>query len=259
MNKKNLQFDFTGKTVLVTGGARGIGAEISYLFAMAGAHVIINYLPVGRDVDTIGSIKERIEKDNGSCMTYACDISNKNETEIMCNTVLKETGSLDILVNSAGFVQPEKGLKTDENLWRKGIDINLSGAFFVSQSAAKNMLQNKWGRIIYIGSSGAITGGGGSAFYSAAKAGINGLVRFMSKELAPQGITVNAILPAIIDTDMLREREPDSERREKYINRIPVGRLGKPEDVSYMVVFLASDYASYITSQQILVDGGSTY
>jgi len=120
------------------------------------------------------------------------------------------------------------------------------------------MLTQKCGRIIFIGSAGSITGGGGVAYYAAAKAGINGLVRSLSKELAPMGITVNSVLPALIDTDMLRERQPSLEKRRECIKRIPVGRLGKPEDVAYAVLFLASEYASYISGQNILVDGGST-
>jgi NAD(P)-dependent dehydrogenase (short-subunit alcohol dehydrogenase family) len=121
------------------------------------------------------------------------------------------------------------------------------------------MISQKAGRIICIGSAGSITGGGGSAFYSASKAGINGLVRALSKELAPGGITVNAILPALIETDLLRDREPDPAKRREYIKRIPVGRFGLPEDVAYAVLFLASEYAGYITGQNIIVDGGATY
>ena len=121
------------------------------------------------------------------------------------------------------------------------------------------MIAQKAGRIICIGSAGSITGGGGSAFYSSSKAGINGLVRALSKELAPRGITVNAVLPALIETDLLRDREPDPAKRREYIKRIPVGRLGLPEDVAYAVLFLASEYAGYITGQNIIVDGGATY
>jgi len=144
------------------------------------------------------------------------------------------------------------------DLWKKGIEINLSGAFYIAKYASKTMIAKKSGRIIFIGSAASITGGGGVVYYAAAKAGINGLVRSLSKELAPLGITVNSILPALIDTDMLRERQPNPEKRKECIKRIPVGRLGKPEDVAYAVLFLASEYASYITGQNILVDGGST-
>jgi NAD(P)-dependent dehydrogenase (short-subunit alcohol dehydrogenase family) len=144
-------------------------------------------------------------------------------------------------------------------MWQKGIAVNLSGAYYLSHAAAPYLLNKGKGRIIYIGSAGAITGGGGSAAYSAAKAGINGLVRSLSKELAPKGITVNAVLPALIETDLFKNREPDPEKRKEYVKRIPVGRFGTPEDVAYMVLFLASEHAGYITGQQIIVDGGSTY
>jgi 3-oxoacyl-[acyl-carrier protein] reductase len=162
-------------------------------------------------------------------------------------------------VNSAGFTRPTKIEDLTADAWRKGIDVNLSGAFYATSAVVRHMIARKQGRIIYIGSAGSITGGGGSAPYSAAKAGINGLVRAMSKELAPRGITVNAILPALIETDLLRDRQPNPEKRNQYIERIPVGRLGQPEDVAYLALFLACPFAGYISGQNIIVDGGSTY
>ena len=164
-----------------------------------------------------------------------------------------------ILVNSAGYTRQLNIENLTADSWKNLIEVNLSGAFYASRAASKYMLSRGAGRIIFIGSAGAITGGGGSAAYSAAKAGINGLVRALSKELAPQGITVNAILPALIETDLLRDREPDPQKRNKFIERIPIGRFGTPEDVGNLVVFLASEKAGFITGQHIIIDGGSTY
>lgn len=191
--------------------------------------------------------------------SFAADVTSPVEMENLCARTLDRFGSLDILVNSAGFTKPSGVQDLTADLWRSGIEVNLSGAFYVTHSASKYMIAQGTGRIIFIGSAGSITGGGGSAAYSAAKAGINGLVRALSKELAPKGITVNAVLPALIETDLLKDKEPDVEKRNKYIDRIPVGRFGTPEDVAYMVLFLASEYAGFVTGQNIIVDGGATY
>jgi len=254
-----MRFDFSGKTVIVTGGARGIGAAISTLFARTGANVMIDYIPVKRDIEGLKKIEDLLHEINASYATYSGDITSPENMEKLCKETVDKFGRLDILVNSAGFTTPANIENLSCDMWRKGIEINLSGAYYITHFAAKYMLAQKAGRIICIGSAGSITGGGGSAFYSSSKAGINGLVRALSKELAPRGITVNAVLPALIETDLLRDREPDPEKRKEYIKRIPVGRFGEPEDVAHLVLFLASEYAGYITGQNIIVDGGSTY
>ncbi len=254
-----MELDFNGKTVVVTGGTRGIGSAVSILFAASGARVMINHLLIAQDIEGLEKVSDTIHQQGGVFESCSGDITNPRDTEELCRKAHDCFGSLDILVNCAGFTQPAGISKLTAELWRKGIEVNLSGAFYVSRFASKYMLQKKQGRMIYIGSAGSLTGGGGSAAYSAAKAGINGLVRALSKELAPQGITVNAILPALIETDLLKDKEPDPEKRKAYINRIPVGRFGTPEDVAYLVLFLASEYAGYITGQNIIVDGGSTF
>jgi 3-oxoacyl-[acyl-carrier protein] reductase len=254
-----MNLDFKGKTVIVTGGSRGIGAAISVLFASSGANVMIDYLPVEKDIEGLKQVEQEIRENGGVVDSMAANVTSPEAMKDLCAKTLERFGSLDILVNSAGFTRPAKVLDLPPDLWKSGIDVNLSGAYYVTQAACRHMIPQGAGRIIYIGSAGSITGGGGSAAYSAAKAGINGLVRALSKELAPQGITVNAVLPALIETDLLRDKEPDPEKRNKYIERIPVGRFGTPQDVAYMVLFLASEYAGFITGQNIIVDGGSTY
>ena len=254
-----MNLDFKGKTAIVTGGSRGIGAAISVLFASSGANVMIDYLPVEKDIEGLKQVEQEIRDGEGSFESFAGDVTSPAAMEELCGRTLERFGSLDILVNSAGFTTPAKIGELSAELWKRGIDVNLSGAFYATQAACGHMISRGRGRIIYIGSAGSITGGGGSAAYSAAKAGINGLVRALSKELAPRGITVNAVLPALIETDLLKDKEPDPEKRKKYIERIPVGRFGKPEDVAYTVLFLASEYAGFITGQNIIVDGGATY
>jgi 3-oxoacyl-[acyl-carrier protein] reductase len=254
-----MNLDFKGKTVIVTGGSRGIGAAASVLFARSGANVMIDYLPVEEDIEGLKQVEREIRDGGGSCETFAADVTSPTAMEQLCSKTLERFGGLDILVNSAGFTTPAKIGELSAELWNSGIDVNLSGAFYATRAACGHMISRGSGRIIYIGSAGSITGGGGSAAYSAAKAGINGLVRALSKELAPRGITVNAVLPALIETDLLRDKEPDPKKRNKYIERIPVGRFGTPQDVAYTVLFLASEYAGFITGQNIIVDGGATY
>jgi len=254
-----MNLDFTGKTVIVTGGSRGIGAAISVLFASSGANVMIDYLPIEKDIEGLKEVEKQIRENGGVVDSLAAHITSPEAMEDLCAKTMKRFGSLDILVNSAGFSVSAGISELSVDMWESWIGVNLSGAYYATKAAHQYMLSQGTGRIIYIGSSGAITGGGGSAAYSAAKAGINGLVRALSKELAPKGITVNAVLPAIIETDLLKDRQPDPEKRKKYIERIPVGRLGTPEDVAYMVLFLASEYAGFVSGQQIIVDGVSTY
>lgn len=254
-----MHLSLKGKTAIVTGGSRGIGGAISILLAECGAQVMIDYLPVKSDIEGLRQVEKQIQDSGGSVDSFAGDISSPEAMDELCAKTLERFGGLDILVNSAGFIDPAGILDHSPDMWQKGIAVNLSGAYYATHAAAPHMLSQGEGRIIYIGSAGAITGGGGSAAYSAAKAGINGLVRALSKELAPKGITVNAVLPALIETDLFKNREPDPEKRKEYVKRIPIGRFGTPEDVAYMVLFLASEYAGYITGQQIIVDGGSTY
>jgi len=254
-----MNLEFKGKTAIVTGGSRGIGAAISVLFATSGANVMIDYLPVDKDIAGLKQVEQEIRDNGGVFDSIAADVTSPEDMERLCARTLDRFGSLDILVNSAGYTRPAKVQNLSPDMWKSGIDVNLSGAFYATQAACRHMISQGTGRIIYVGSAGSITGGGGSVAYSAAKAGINGLVRALSKELAPQGITVNAVLPALIETDLLRDKEPDLEKRNKYIERIPVGRFGTPKDVAYMVLFLASEYAGFITGQNIIVDGGSTY
>jgi 3-oxoacyl-[acyl-carrier protein] reductase len=254
-----MNLDFKGKTVIVTGGSRGIGAAISFLFAASGANVMIDYLPLDKDIDGLKQVEREIRDIGGVMDSIAADVASPMEMENLCAKTLDRFGGLDILINSAGFTKPATVQNITLDEWKCGIEVNLSGAFYVAQAASRHMIAQNAGRIIFIGSAGSISGGGGSVAYSAAKAGINGLVRALSKELAPKGITVNAVLPALIETDLLRDKEPDLEKRNKYIERIPVGRFGTPQDVAYMVLFLASEYAGFITGQNIVVDGGSTF
>lgn len=254
-----MTIDLRGKTAIVTGGSRGIGAAICTLFARAGANVVIDHLSTPADLAGLQCLRSELAAHEVQLASFAGDVRRPAEMEELCRTANDRFGGIDILVNNAGFAKPARFDEVTTELWREGIETNLSGGFYATHAATRHMLARKSGRVIFVGSAGSISGGGGAAFYTAAKAGINGLVRALSKELAPQGITVNAILPALIETDLLRDREPDAGRRQEYVKRIPVGRLGQPEDVAHLALFLASPFASFITGQHIVVDGGSTF
>ncbi|MBN1836992.1 MAG: SDR family oxidoreductase [Spirochaetales bacterium] len=254
-----MKIDLTGKTAVVTGGSRGIGAAVCRGLAEAGARLVIDYLPNERDMAGLEQLEGHLKARGLEYESFAGDVTVPEEMEELCRLAITRFGGLDILVHCAGFTAPKSFGELDVEQWRMNIDVNLTGAFYVTRSAAGPMIARGSGRIIYIGSAGSITGGGGSAAYSAAKAGINGLVRALSKELAPRGITVNAVLPALIETDLLKDRAPDPAKREEYVKRVPVGRLGTPQDVAWLVLFLASEEAGFITAQNIIVDGGATY
>ncbi len=250
---------FENRTVIVTGGSRGIGAAISRGFADAGANVIVNHLPNDPDTRGFAEVESLVKESGGTCVSAPGDITDATVCENLCRRAVDDYGRLDIVVNSAGFTRPVTAAETSDELWDAGLRVNLTAAFYLARAAIAHMTQKTGGRIVFISSSGAITGGGGAAFYSAAKAGVNGLVRSLSKELAPKGITVNAVLPALIDTELLRGRHNDPEKRKALIDRIPVGRFGLAEDVANAVLFLASDQAGFICGQHLIVDGGSTY
>lgn len=250
---------FENKTVIVTGGSCGIGAAISTGFAAAGAKVVVNHLPNERDEAGMKDLMKKTAGMKGECFSVPGDITSPDFCEALFAEAEAKYGSVDVLVNSAGFTKPVSTAETSFELWEAGISVNLSAAFYLTKAAAPYLEKSKAGRIVFIGSAGSITGGGGAPFYSAAKAGINGLVRFLSKDLGPKGVTVNAVLPALIDTDLLRGRHNTEEKQKALISRIPVGRLGTPDDVANLVLFLSSDEAGFICGQHVIVDGGSTY
>ena len=189
------------------------------------------------------------------------DVTNKAEVDRVFDEVIKKYGRLDILVNNAGIYVPKPALEMTEKEWDKTVDVNLKGQFLCAQRAAKEMAKNKWGRIINISSiasGGAGIGFSGAAHYAASKGGVIGMTETLASEWADLGINVNAIAPGAIDTPMVREpdKELSKEINEEIMLRVPPKRIGKPEEVSAMVVFLASEEASYITGTTFYVDGG---
>ena len=240
-----------GKVAVVTGASRGIGRAIAKKLASLGAFVVVNY---NGSQERAEKVKQEIEEAGGTAAIYQCDVSDYGKCETFIQDVITEYGHLDILVNNAGVTRDGLLMKMTEEDFGKVIDTNLKGAFHTIRFASRQMLKQKGGRIINMSSVVGVTGNAGQANYAASKAGIIGLTKAAARELASRGITVNAIAPGFIETDMtsvLPEKV-----REASAAQIPLGSFGKPEQVAAAAAFLASEDAGYITGQVLHVDGG---
>nr|WP_296263145.1 3-oxoacyl-[acyl-carrier-protein] reductase [uncultured Merdimonas sp.] len=241
----------TGKVALVTGASRGIGKAIACKLAKEGAKVIINY---NGSKEKAEAVKSQIEAEGGQAEVYQCDVSDYAACEALIQTVIKEHGSLDILVNNAGITRDGLLMKMSEEDFDRVLDTNLKGTFNTIRFASRQMLKQRSGRIINMSSVVGVSGNAGQANYAASKAGVIGLTKATARELASRGITVNAIAPGFIETDMT---EVLSDKvKEASEAQIPLGHFGKPEDVANAAAFLASEEAAYITGQVLHVDGG---
>ncbi len=240
-----------GKVALVTGASRGIGKAIACKLAKEGAKVIINYHGSKEKAE---EVKSQIEAEGGQAEVYQCDVSDYAACEAFMQTVIKEQGRLDILVNNAGITRDGLLMKMSEEDFDRVLNTNLKGTFHTIRFASRQMLKQKSGRIINMSSVVGVSGNAGQANYAASKAGVIGLTKATARELASRGITVNAIAPGFIETDMT---EVLSDKvKEASEAQIPLGHFGKPEDVANSVAFLASEEAAYITGQVLHVDGG---
>ena len=241
------------KTVIVTGGSRGIGKAIVYAFANAGYNVILNY---NNSEQSAKNIVEDLKDCKGIVEMVRADVSSRDQVDAMIEYVNKEFGGIDVIVNNAGVSHVGLFDETTEEEFRKVIDVNLMGVFNVTQSALKEcMLSKKDGCIINISSVWGISGASCEVAYSASKAGVIGLTKGLAKELAPSNITVNAIAPGAIATDMMYKEYTEKEISE-IEKDIPMGRLGTPVEVANLALYLASENARYITGQVISPNGG---
>ncbi len=241
-----------GKIALVTGGSRGIGRAICLRLAEAGAAVGINYSATNPS-DLVAAIEEQ----GGRALAVEADVSQKPAVELMVATVVDHFGGLDILVNNAGICPFHDFLDMPEELWDRVQDVNLKGTFLCSQAAARVMVdQGRGGRIISVSSISALVGGGMQTHYTPTKAGIHSLMQSIAIVFGPHGITCNSVMPGAIETDINRDDLSDPEKRAYFQQRIPLGRVGQPDDIAGPVVFLASDAARYVNGAGILVDGG---
>lgn len=247
--------DLKGKVVIITGARRGMGKSHALLFAKAGAKVAVSDVSQ-EDCELV--VKE-IKENNGEAIAVKCDVTNKAQVEELVKKTIKEFGKVDILVNNAGIALPKPFLEMTEEEWDRTLDINLKGCFLCAQAAAKEMAKQKSGSIINISSvemGGVGVGGSGVAHYCASKGGLVAMTEALAVELAPFNIRVNAIAPGLIETPMIEMVKQDPEMEKALLSRIPLGRAGKSEEVSNLVLFLASSNSSYMTGSTVVVDGG---
>lgn len=240
-----------GKVAVVTGAGRGIGRAIALQFVQYGAKVVVNYRSSLKQVE---ELLDEIKNSGGEAIAVQADISKEEEAKKLMEAAVKEYGRLDILVNNAGITKDTLLMRMSEEDFTSVLDINLKGTFFCTKHASNIMLKQRSGRIINLSSVSGITGNVGQANYAASKAGVIGFTKAVARELAVRGITVNAVAPGFIETDMTHELS--DKIKEANIANIPLKRFGKPEEIAGAVSFLASEAASYITGQVIQVNGG---
>ena len=243
--------EFSNKVALITGGSRGIGKDIAKKLASRGAYVLINYISNREAAEaTLGEI----EQAGGSGRAVGFDVSDFAEVQQIVGELSGELGGIQILVNNAGIRNDGLLVRMGEGDWDRVMDINLKGAFNCTKAVSRGMFKNRYGKIINIISTAGEVGNPGQANYSASKAGIIGLTKSTAKEFSSRGITVNAVSPGFVETDIIADLNEDM--RKKYLEAIPLGRFGRVEDISNVVCFLVSEDASYITGEVIRVNGG---
>lgn len=240
-----------GKVALITGAGKGIGAAIAKEMAAQGATVIINY---SHSEAAAENVKKEIEEAGGRAETCRCDVSDYESVKKMVGDVIARHKRIDILVNNAGIVKDTLLMRMAETDFDQVVDINLKGTFNCIQNVTRQMMKQRYGRIINLSSVVGIFGNAGQVNYAASKAGIIGMTKSVARELGSRGITVNAIAPGFIQTEMTDSLS--AEMKNQMLGAISLGRFGKVEDIAYTAAFLASDRARYITGQVIQVDGG---
>jgi NAD(P)-dependent dehydrogenase (short-subunit alcohol dehydrogenase family) len=248
-------FELKNKVAIITGARRGMGRTHALVLARAGAKVVVSDI----SLEDCQKVADEIEKNKGEALAVKCDVTKKEEVDAMVKAAVDKWGKVDVLVNNAGICQFKPFLELTEEEWDRTLDINLKGYFLCAQAAAKEMAKQKSGVIINIASVAMGQVGVGFAtlaHYSASKGGIVGMTETLAIELGPHNIRVNAIAPGAIETPMIDPVKQDPKAMEGILARVPLHRVGKPEEVSNLVLFLASDESSYMTGSTVVVDGG---
>lgn len=243
--------ELTNKVALITGASRGIGRAIALKMAQCGARIVINY---ARQESLALEVKKEIEEMGGTAMIAQADVTDESQVSAMLSAVKEHFGPVDILVNNAGITRDGLLVRMKSDDWHQVINTNLTSAFYMSRAVSKDMMKAKSGCIINISSVVGVSGNAGQANYSASKAGLIGLTKSMARELAVKNITVNAVAPGFIETEMTDALSENV--KEQLLTQIPLKKLGKAEDVAEAVCFLAGNGGRYITGQVLQVDGG---
>ncbi len=247
-----MNIDLNGKVALVTGASQGLGQAIALRLAAAGAKVAC----IARNAEKLAETVQQIESAGGAAIAISCDVTKRESVDAATEEVLAKWERLDILVNNAGITRDTLIPRMEDEDWDAVIDTNLRGTFLFTRAATRPMMQQRYGRIINISSVSGLMGNPGQSNYSASKAGVIGFTRTVARELAKRNITVNAIAPGFIESEM-SARVGDAVLAEAK-KRIPARRLGKPEEVADLVLFVGSDAAAYLTGQTLTLDGGMT-
>ncbi|MEW9672093.1 SDR family NAD(P)-dependent oxidoreductase [Ammoniphilus sp. 3BR4] len=250
-----IHIDLSGQVALVTGGERGIGASICRTLAQAGATVWIQYTHSENEADKVCA---DIRSSGGSANVFRSDISQPDQVREMVDSILNREDRIDILVNNAEVTSFQSILELTTEQWDRVLNVNLDGPFLCCKEVLPTMVNEGYGVVVNISSTSAMTGGGG-AHYAASKSGLDSMTRALAREYASRGIRVNGLAPAMIESDFFMERISDELSRKKMAARIPVGRLGTPEEVAYMTAVLCSPFAGYLSGETIVLDGGRMF
>jgi 3-oxoacyl-[acyl-carrier protein] reductase len=248
-----MKMQLNGRTAIVTGAAQGIGAAVAAAFAESGARVCA----VDLTLERVEMLADKLRAGGAEAIGMSCDVSRRDQVDAMVAAAHRHFGRVDILINNAGITRPAMLHKMTEAQWDEVMAVHLKGSFNCLQAVVPGMMERRYGRIVNVTSTAGILGTIGQINYSAAKAGIIGLTMSAAKELAKYGIVVNAIAPGAA-TPMTETIRTDARFKEKYLERIPIGRWAEPEEIAPVFVFLASDAASYVTGQVLAADGGLT-
>lgn len=243
--------DLTGKVAVVTGASRGIGRAIALELAQRGARVVVNYQS---SAEAANEVVDAIVKQGGEAVAVQADVGDLQQATQLIDAAIDSYGTIDILVNNAGTTRDQLLMMMREEDWDLVLCTNLKGVFNCCKAAARKMMRQRSGRIVNISSVSGIAGQGGQTNYAASKAGVIGFTKSLAKELGPRNVTVNAVAPGFVPTDLTDDLS--EEWKERAIEATPLGRMARPEEIAYAVAFLASDLAAFITGEVLTVDGG---